>query len=152
MSGMSVDRPEPDLIRLTSDTAGRLDRIAPEVFDEAIKPAQLARFIADPRHVMFLAIVEGTVVGMVSAVEYFHPDKEPQLWINEVGVAPTHQKRGIGRALTARMIEEARSRGCSYAWLGTMQDNVTAQRCFSAVPGGSPAQPFLLYDWELDES
>ncbi len=141
-----------ELVRLTQDTAGLLDRLEAGVFDEELKPAQLARFIGDARHVMFLAIVDDRVVGMVSGVEYFHPDKEPQLWINEVGVAPTHQQRGIGRALTARMIEEARVRGCSYAWLGTMQDNLTAQRCFSNVPGASVAQPFLLYDWELDEA
>jgi len=55
----------------------------------------LEAFLNDARHVMFVAVESGQVVGMGSAVEYFHPDKPPQLWINEVGVAPAFQRRGI---------------------------------------------------------
>jgi hypothetical protein len=30
------------------------------------------------------------VVGFASGVHYVHPDKSPELWINEVGVARSH--------------------------------------------------------------
>lgn len=128
-----------------------LDRLAPEVFDNAIEPLQLARFLADPRHVMLVATEDDLVVGMASAVEYFHPDKPPQMWINEVGVSPVYRRRGFGRALTAAVVEEARQRGCSYLWLGTMQDNAVAQACFQSVPEATPPQPFLLYEWDLED-
>jgi ribosomal protein S18 acetylase RimI-like enzyme len=87
---------------------------------------------------------------MASAVEYFHPDKPPQLWINEVGVALSHRKRGIGRQLVQELVASAKDRGCVYAWLGTNTDNVAAQACFSSVPEVETPQPFLLYEWELE--
>ena len=37
-----------------------------------------------------------------AAVHYVHPDKGPDLWINEVGVAPSDQGRGIGRQVMER--------------------------------------------------
>jgi aminoglycoside 6'-N-acetyltransferase I len=88
---------------------------------------------------------------MASAVEYFHPDKSPQLWINEVGVAPTHRRRGIGRALVLELVAEAESRGCICAWLGTDSDNESGKACFSSIPGVSAPQAFLLYEWDLED-
>lgn len=140
-----------EIVRLTPLNASLLDRIAPGVFDEPVQPQFLAAFLADPRHVMFLAIEDGEVIGMCSGVEYFHPDKPPQLWINEVGVSPVHEKRGIGRRLTGALVEEAERRNCVYAWLGTAHDNVAAQACFSKVPEVEPPQAFLLYEWDLED-
>lgn len=138
------------IIRLDRANAELLDHVAPEVFDHAINASCLAAFVADPRHLMYLAVEDGIVVGMASGVEYFHPDKFPQLWINEVGVAPTHRARGLGRQLIVALVEAARNRGCVYAWLGTARENEVAQACFRSVPGVEAAQPFLLYEWELD--
>jgi len=139
-----------DIRPLTRDSAGLLDRIAEDVFDEPIRPASLDAFLDCPRHVMFLAVADGGVVGMASGVEYFHPDKAPQLWINEVGVARDYRRRGIGRALVQALVDEARRRGCSYAWLGTAHDNAAGRACFSSVPGASQPQHVLLYEWDIE--
>lgn len=140
-----------EIVRLTTANATVLDVIAPDVFDEPVQPNYLAAFLGDPRHVMFVAIEGGTVVGMASGVEYFHPDKPPQLWINEVGVSPAHQRKGIGRRLTQALVEEASRRNCVYAWLGTATDNTPAQKCFSSTPDVEPPQAFLLYEWDLED-
>lgn len=135
---------------LSGENAHLLEQMRHDVFDNAVDPVQLQAFVDDPRHVLFMAIADGAVVGMASAVEYFHPDKKPQLWINEVGVADAFQKRGIGRGLVTALISEARSRGCDCAWLGTEPDNDAANACYRSVTGGSDAEPFLLYEWKLD--
>jgi ribosomal protein S18 acetylase RimI-like enzyme len=144
-------RPEVAIVQLDRANTGLLTHIAPEVFDHAIHPEYLAAFVSDPRHLMFLAIEQELVVGMISGVEYFHPDKPSQMWINEVGVAATHRRRGLGGRLLVALVDAARRRGCAYAWLGTEQSNVVAQACFRSVPGGKTAQPFLLYEWDLEE-
>lgn len=140
-----------ETVFLTDATRGLLSRIAPEVFDHAIAPEQLQRFLDDPRHLMLLATDGDTVVGMASAFEYFHPDKVPQLFVNEVGVTPSHRRRGIGRALVQSLLDEAKRRGCTGAWLGTGQDNLAGQACFGSVPDGEAPQPFLLYEWDLTD-
>ncbi len=136
-----------DIRLVSSGNKEILDRIAPDVFDNPIDPPQFHAFLDDKRHIMFVAVDKGTVVGMASAVEYFHPDKNPQLWINEIGVASTHRMLGIGRGLVEAPLKEAKARGCVSAWLGTDIDNEPAQACFGSVPEGEPPQPFLLYEW-----
>ena len=137
--------------RLTPDNAGLLKVVGPEVFDHDVDPRYLAAFLDDPRHVMFIAVEKQTVIGMASAVEYFHPDKPPQLWINEVGVASTRRNREIGRKLVAALIDYAKDAGCVFAWLGTAADNAEAQACFASVAGVKAPQPFLLYEWDIED-
>ncbi len=140
-----------EIRKLSHDNAGLLRQTAQDVFDHPIEAPQLQKFLDDPRHVMMLAVDGNTVVGMASAFEYFHPDKKPQLFINEVGVAPTHRRRGIGRDLVTALLNEAGSRECVFAWLGTDVDNKPAQACFASVAGAASPQPFLLYEWDLPE-
>lgn len=142
---------EAVIVQLDRANMGLLDQVAPEVFDSAVQLNYLRAFVSDPRHLMFLALEHDVVVGMASGVEYFHPDKPPQMWINELGVAATHRRRGLGRRLLVALLDAARRRGCGYAWLGTEQDNVVAQACFRSVPGVEVAQAFLLYEWDLED-
>lgn len=136
-------------VRLLDEaSAPLLARVAPDVFDEAVEPRWLAEFLADPRHHMVLAVADGVVVGMASAVHYVHPDKAPQLWINEVGVASTHRGRGIGRRLLEALLEHARHLGCREAWLGTEPENVAARRLYAAA-GGREA-PMVMVSFDLD--
>lgn len=139
-----------EIILLSPENAGSLTRIAPDVFDDDIDGEQLQAFLDDPRHLMFLAVKDETVVGMASAVELLHPDKKPQMFINEVGVAPDYRRSGIGRRLVDAVLRQAESRGCTYAWLGTEVDNISGQSCFGSVrTPDAPPQPFLLYEWDL---
>ena len=141
-----------EIRELKPECRSLLDKIAPDVFDNDIIPEQLDAFLQDPRHRMFLAVDDGVVVGMASAFEYLHPDKNSQLFINEVGVAPSHRRLGIGRRLVEALINCAKERGCDYAWLGTDADNISGNACFSSVPGVTAPQPFMLYEWDLDGS
>ena len=120
---------------LAPGDASVLDRVADQVFDEAVNAAWAREFLADPRHHLVVAIDEDTVVGFASAVHYVHPDKAPQLWINEVGVAPAYQRRGIGRALLAAILERGRSLGCTEAWVLTEEDNTPARGLSQALGG-----------------
>lgn len=126
-----------------------LDRIADGVFDDPVQERWARAFLEDARHHLAVAIVDGVVVGMASAVDYVHPDKAPQLWINEVGVAPAYQRRGIGRLLLDALLALGRALGCTEAWLGTEEDNFPARRLYESA--GGTAEPFVLYSFPLEE-
>src|SRR3954470_7212717 len=102
----------PTVRILGSDESSVLDHVAPDVFDNPVHPRWTAEFLADSRHHLAVAIDEGEVVGMASAVHYVHPDKPPELWVNEVSVAPTHRAQGVGRRLLEALFERGRSLGC----------------------------------------
>lgn len=131
-----------------TDTA-ILDRVAPGVFDHEIDPQWTAEFLSDPRHHMAVALRENEVVGMASAVHYVHPDKAPELWVNEVGVAPALRSKGIGRRLLHALFERGRSLGCREAWLGSAPGNAAAHRLFSGVGGKERAM--IQFTFDLDE-
>ena len=134
---------QPEILLVTTDNATVLDRVAPDVFDGPVDRRWTTEFMADARHHLLVAVEDGVVVGMVSAVHYVHPDKAPQLWINELGVAPSHQRRGIGLALVSRMLAHGRSLGCTEAWVGTEVENVAARALYERA--GGEAETFVLY-------
>jgi ribosomal protein S18 acetylase RimI-like enzyme len=128
--------------RLTRDDRAVLDRVADDVFDHAVNPALAAEFLDDPRHHLVVAIDGDVVVGFVSAVHYVHPDKPAELWINEVGVAPTHQGRGLAKALLTEMLAVGRGLECREAWVLTNRSNEAAMRLYASC-GGSDRDPDL---------
>jgi aminoglycoside 6'-N-acetyltransferase I len=127
-----------------SDTAV-LDRLAPEVFDNEVQPDWCADFLADPRHHLVVARSDDVVVGMASAVDYFHPDKAPQLWINEVGVSPEYRRQGIGRRLVERLVQLATDLGCTEVWVLTDAGNAAANRLYAAAGAEVPPAESLMY-------
>ena len=132
---------------LGPDEAGVLERVAPDVFDHAIDPRWTAEFFADPRHHLAVALDGDRVVGFASGVRYVHPDKPPELFIAEVGVAPTHQGRGLARRLMGALMDHARALGCVQAWVGTEHDNAAANRLYASV--GGAREEFVLYAFRL---
>lgn len=138
----------PPLIRLLGPgDAPVLQSVAEDVFDHDIHPAWLAEFLNDSRHHLAVAVIAGQVVGMASAVHYIHPDKAPELWINEVGVSPGHQGHGIGKKLMAALLTHAQTLGCAEAWVLTGQDNMAARALYAAA--GGREQPALLVSFRL---
>ncbi|WP_072775851.1 GNAT family N-acetyltransferase [Marivita hallyeonensis] len=129
---------------LTSENASLLQTA--DVFDNAIKPDQLAAFLAQPGHHMVLAIISGAIVGMGSATVLLHPDKSPTLFINEVGVSEAHRRRGIGTDLVRRLIGWGDAQGCMSTWLATEDDNHPARALYRACVGREQSG-LVMYDW-----
>jgi ribosomal protein S18 acetylase RimI-like enzyme len=117
-----------------------LMNVAAGVFDNPIDARLTKEFLEDPRHHIAVAIDAGRIVGFASAVHYIHPDKPAELWINEVGVAPTHRGRGLGKAVLRALLEVGKGHGCTVAWVLTHRDNARAIALYSAVGGRAGGQ------------
>src|SRR5262249_55004507 len=129
-----------------------LDDVAPNVFDGAVRPDLAKEFLADPRHHLAVATSDsGRVVGMASGVHYIHPDKRPQLFINEVAVSPAFQAQGIGKQLVAALLARGRELGCTEAWVGTEPDNFAAHALYTSSGGLRAATPFVMFLFPLDD-
>jgi ribosomal protein S18 acetylase RimI-like enzyme len=134
------------LIRLLLPTEAHvLQNVAPDVFDNPIDPRWTAEFFVDPRHHIVVALDGATVVGMATGVHYVHPDKAPELFVNEVGVAPPYRRQGLGRQLMEALLAHGQGLGCTGAWLGTEDDNVAARRLYQSIGGRQDDEPFVLY-------
>ena len=134
---------------------GLFERIAEDVFDEPIVPERLAAHLAEPNHVMLVALVDGEIVhrdlhSFPTRRSSDLPDKVTELYIDEVGVAPKVHRQGIARQMLERMFDIGLERGCGEAWVGTAPGNVPARRLYeTAKEKGEPAETFVMYLYDL---
>jgi GNAT superfamily N-acetyltransferase len=138
-----------DIRLLGAADAHVLDKVAPDVFDRPIDARWTREFLRDGRHHLVVALDGDVVVGFASAVHYVHPDKGPDLWINEVGVAPTHHGRGIGRQVMLAILARGRALGCSEAWVGTEETNAAARQLYRTSGGVEDQDRFITYTFDL---
>jgi ribosomal protein S18 acetylase RimI-like enzyme len=138
-----------DIRILGSSDFTMLANAAPGVFDHPIDAQLCQEFLNDPRHHLAIAIESEIVVGMASAVHYVHPDKQPQLWINELAVAPTHQKLGIGSKLRRALLAVGRLHSCTEAWVLTDRSNTAAMRLYESCGGANRDQ--VMFSFSLKQ-
>ena len=138
-----------DLRVLQAGDARVLANVAPEVFDGPLDPQLAAEFLNDGRHHLAVAVDQGVVIGFASGVHYIHPDKPAELWINEVGVAPSHQGKGIGKAVVQTLLQHGRSLGCREAWVLTDRSNHAAMRLYASTGGQESAGDEVMFTFQL---
>jgi aminoglycoside 6'-N-acetyltransferase I len=69
----------------------------------------------------------------------------PELWVNEIGVAPSYRNQGIGRQLLQTLFIRGRELGCIEAWLGTQESNTAARRMYAAVGGKEEPMVYVTF-------
>ena len=139
----------PTIRLLGLGDASGLDRVAEGVFDNPVDPELIAEFLADARHHLAVAIHDDEVIGMASALHYIHPDKPPELWINEVAIAKAYREQGIGRRLLEALVDRGRWLGCRQAWVATEPSNTAARRLYAAAGGALAAEAFVMVEFRL---
>ena len=136
---------------LGPDDITTLDHVAEHVFDHPVKPDSAIDFLRDPRHHLAVAIEDGIVVGMASAVHYVHPDKPPELWINEVGVAEPNRGQGIARRLLETLLEKGKTLGCREAWVLTERTNTPAVGLYEGAGGVAHPSDTVMFSFQIGE-
>lgn len=125
-----------------------LDKVAEDVFDKPIRPDRAAAYLREANHLLVVAIADGVVVGQCAAVTHRHPDKVTELYLDEVGVAPTHYRQGIATRMIREMLSWGRERGCEEAWVGTKPDNIAARALYRRLDP-KEEETFVMYVIDL---
>lgn len=129
-------KPIPTKIQVFSPSEGRiLSNVASDVFEGTVDTHYATEFVAAPRYCLALALADDLVLGMSSCMQYVHPDKPLELFINEVGIADACQVQGLGRRLLDRPMTHARALGCVSAWVLTEEWNTVARRLYRLLGG-----------------
>lgn len=121
---------------------------ASDLFDLPADAEHARRFLEAPDHVLLLAYVDDEPVGFVSGVETQHPDKGPEMFLDELTVAGPHRRHGIGKALVTALRDLAVERGCIAMWVLTDHDNEAARATYESA-GSNAGTSHVMYDWPL---
>jgi ribosomal protein S18 acetylase RimI-like enzyme len=124
-----------------------LERVAADVFDEAIDHNYLSSYLSEANHHMMVAINAGEVVGQIRSVIHKHPDRPPELYIDNLGVTPTLQRQGIATQLLDAMLGLGKTLGCEEAWLATESNNNQAKGFYESYK--SKPEPMVFYLFKL---
>ncbi|MCC5976200.1 MAG: GNAT family N-acetyltransferase [Rubellimicrobium sp.] len=116
------------------------------LFDHAIDPDQARAFLADPLHMLALAFDGDLAVGMASGTVLLHPDKQPSLFVNEVGTREEWERRGIATSVLEALFAAARARGCKGIWVATEPDNDAARGLYRKL--GGDEIDCVAYGWD----
>lgn len=132
----------------TIDDLAAMEKVGDDLFDNPIKRSRAIEFLKDTRHHLILAFKADEIIGMASGFHYVHPDKDPELFMNEVGVIEAFQNQGIGRALVKSLLAHAKKLGCREAWIGTEKSNSAAQKCYIAAGGEPDDETFIVFEFD----
>jgi ribosomal protein S18 acetylase RimI-like enzyme len=117
---------------ITRENSALLNSVDEDVFDHAITPERLEPFLDAPGHALFVAVEDGVVVGHARGIVHVQPDKPSDLYIDNLGVAPGQQRKGIATRLVRELVDWGKARGCTYAWVATEPDNEVAIAFYGA--------------------
>ena len=113
-------------------------------------PGDPEALLADPRALMLVAFDEEKPVGFVLAHELprRHGDRS-KLFVYEVDVAESHQRRGVAKALLGRLAELARERGIRAGFVLTDEDNVAANELYRSA--GAKGRSVVEWDFSYGD-
>lgn len=118
-------------------------------YGQASDLAHARTFLADRlkrgESVIFLAVVDGAIVGFTQLYPSFSSVSMKRLWVlNDLFVTPDARKSGAGRALLERAERWAAETGAKGLTLSTQLTNLGAQRLYEAC-GWTKDDEFIHY-------
>jgi ribosomal protein S18 acetylase RimI-like enzyme len=109
------------------------------------------RFFKDDKNIMYVAVVEGEVVGQIYGYifERFDMPKK-QLFLYSIDVLKSYQKRGIGKALVYKFLDHLNTDDYHKAFVLTNKGNVSAMSLYKSTGGKqivSDEGEEILFKW-----
>lgn len=113
--------------RLVADFA----RLIPQLSSSSPPPTagELLAIVDNPHSVLFLAELDGAVVGSLTLAFYRIPTGL-KAWIEDVVVDESARGHGVGEALNLAAIDEARARGAKNVSLTSRPSRAAANRLY----------------------
>ncbi len=109
------------------------------------------RFFEDDNNIMYVAIIDGMVVGQIYGyiLERFDMPKK-QLFLYSIDVLESYQKKGIGKALVYKFLDHLITDEYHNAFVLTNKGNVSAMSLYKSTGGKrvvSDEGEEILFKW-----
>ena len=133
---------------ITQSNQHLINNVLDDVFDYPIKSNSLKSFLNQKNHHLLCAFNDkNQLIGFVSFVELYHPDKDTQIFVNELSVHESYQRMKIGTYLMNQVFTYAKDQAY-YVWVATEMDNVEAIDFYLSLEPKT-SQKSVFFDWEI---
>ena len=110
----------------------------------------LQTLLGDNRSYLFAAIDENSVIGYALAYRFPSLYSSDYLaYLYDIEVSATHRRKGVGRLMIEKVLEQLRLDNVKELWLGTGIDNLEGQGLFSATGAVKSEETFNDYTYYL---
>ncbi|MGZ8629821.1 MAG: GNAT family N-acetyltransferase [Actinomycetota bacterium] len=82
----------------------------------------------------------------------FHPDKAPELFLNEIGVIERLRRVGAGLALLDELELLGKELGCETIWVLTDEGNAAAMGMYAKAGGTWNGERHVMFEYDLTPS
>jgi ribosomal protein S18 acetylase RimI-like enzyme len=131
----------------TTEVVQALARLLPQLSSSPPPTAdEVGSIVAHPDSVLFLARVEGSIVGTLTLIFYRIPTGL-KAWIEDVVVDDAARGHGVGEALNRAALDEARRRGARAVSLTSRPSREAANRLYQRI--GFVARDTNVYRYDL---
>lgn len=136
--------------QVTDELLAALAQLIPQVSSSSPAPtaAEVEAIISSPDSVLFLAVVDGAIVGCLTLGLYRIPTGL-KAWIEDVVVDEAGRGRGVGALLNTAAIDEARRRGAKHVNLTSRPSREVANRLYQRL--GFELYPTNMYRYRLGD-
>lgn len=120
--------------QVTDELMAAFELLIPQLSSSNPPPSreQLAEIVDAPGSVLFLARVDGVIVGSLTLATFRIPTGV-RAWIEDVVVDATARGHGVGEALNKAAIEEAQTRGAITVELTSRPSREAANRLYQRL-------------------
>lgn len=116
--------------------------------DASFGKAYFRRFLARAENILIVADEDGLPVGFLLAYALDRVDRDRRMvCLYEIGVAETHRRRGVGRALVEEVKAHCRRGNVMKAWVVTSRSNRAAIRLYEST-GARAGADDVVFVWE----
>ena len=138
-----------DVIRLGLGNRHLLLNVAEDVFDDELVFDRIEKFLNERNHILIVACLNGRVIGQLTAMVHRHLDSPDEVYIDNLGVTPQHQRQGVATKLIERMLDIGRELGCQNVWVATDLDNEAAAALYRQT--GAVGATVSMFSYGLAE-
>ena len=141
---------EPAIVHIDSTSCALLHGVSDdELFDGVLDATRIESFVGSEERALFVAVVDDRVVAQCTVFVLRHLDRAADLYVDELGTHPDHQRRGVARRLLQAAAAWGVGRGCETLWVAADADNDPALALYDAV--GGTRKPAVVFDLSLLE-
>jgi ribosomal protein S18 acetylase RimI-like enzyme len=118
----------------TDELVEAFARLIPQLSTTSPPPSldELSAVVRDPNNVLFVARLDGRIVGSLTLVTFRIPTG-PKSWIEDVVVDDAARGHGIGELLNRAAVDEARRRGLRAISLTSRPSREAANRLYQRI-------------------